>query len=230
VARKRSAEGRKRRGALLTRAVPIASVALVVVALVGMAIQSDSVRRSLAHLFSEPRMADFGGVPLEAYEDLLYLTYLDSLVSNGLETPDTVAANAAHLVMDLASLSPETMARWGCSSEGLNELYAEARAAGRLVTPGREGLLKLVKEGRLHRGYVVLAQRYPYTHDGNIDFCGVLTGASRLAPRRTTILYHHEGEMVHGMLGDLPRIAYFGAVVPGNDLVGVYRQYLRMRR
>ncbi|MFC1526902.1 hypothetical protein ACFL6X_08855 [Candidatus Latescibacterota bacterium] len=228
MAKKRSKKGRGRSATL--KYLPVFSVAMVVVALMGIAIQSGAIQHLVTGLFSAPRMADFEKAPPEAYDDLLYLTYLDSLRANGLASPDTAAANTAHLVMGLAGIGPAALAEWACTSADLNDLYAEARAAGRLIAPAKEGLLKLVKEGRLHRGYIVLAQLYPYTHDGNINFCGVLTGASRLAPGKTTILYHHEGEMVHSSLGELPRLAYFGSVVPGTDLVGVYRQYLRMRR
>ena len=44
------------------------------------------------------------------------------------------------------------------------------------------------------------------------------------------MLYYDQGRMVHGELGSVPRMAYLGAVVPGDDLVRVYGGYLRLRR
>ena len=221
---------RVRAGRPISGAVPILSAGLVLVALIGFAWQSGVLPALVGHLFSSSRMDDFADAPAEVRDDLLYLTYLDSLWRDDLAVPDTAAANVAWLVLERAGIAPETAYQWGFAPEDLNELYRRARELGRLRRPDQRGLLKLIRDRELHPGYVILAQRPPYSHDGTIDFCGILTRISIMAARSSKILYYDEGRMVHGMLGDVPRIAYFGAVVPGDDLAGVYRDYIRLAR
>jgi len=210
--------------------VPMVSAGLVLVALIGFAWQSGVLTALVGHLLSSSRMDDFADAPAEVRDDLLYLTYLDSLRRDDLAVPDTAAANVVRLVMERAGIAPEVTVAWGLAPEDLNALYARAQEMGRLRRPDRRGLLKLVRDRELHPGYVILAQRYPYSHDGTIDFCGILTRANIMAARSSKMLYYDQGRMVHGDLGNVPRIAYFGAVVPGDDLVRVYGEYLRLRR
>ena len=221
---------RVRAGRPISGAVPILSAGLVLVALIGFAWQSGVLPALVGHLFSSSRMDDFADAPAEVRDDLLYLTYLDSLWRDDLAVPDTAAANVLRLVVERAGIAPDVAASWGCAPEDLNALYRGALEKGRLRRPDQRGLLKLTRDRELHPGYVILAQRYPFSHDGAIDFCGILTRVNIMAARSSKILYYDGGRMVHGMLGEVRRIAYFGAVVPGEDLVGVYRDYIRLSR
>ena len=225
VTKRRTPAGRPVSGA-----VPIAGAVLVLVALIGFAWQSGLLPATFRDLASHRRMDDFADAPAAAHDDLLYLTYLDSLWRDELAVPDTAAQNVARVVMERAGIPPQVAARWGLALEDLNALFGRAHELGRLRRPDQRGLLQLIRDRELHAGHVILAQRYPYSHDGTIDFCGILTRTNIMAATSTKILYYDHGRMVHGKLGDVPRIAYFGAVVPGENIVGVYREYLKLAR
>lgn len=214
----------------MSGAVPIACAALVLVALIGLAWQSGVLPALVGGLLSNSRMDAYHDAPAQVRDDLLYLTYLDSLWRDDLAVPDTAAANVARVVVERAGVPPQVAARWGLAPESLDDLHRRANALGRLRRPDQRGLLKLIRDRELHPGYVILAQRYPYSHDGSVDFCGILTRVSIVAAGTSKILYYEDGRMVHGKLEDVPRMAYFGAVVPGEDLVGVYGKYLKLAR
>ena len=184
----------------------------------------------VADLLTSHRMEDYENIASPTYEDLLYLTYLDSLSRDEMALPIEKGGNMPRLVFAQAGLPEEILDSWGFIHTDLRQLYEEMERRGRLKLSGQWGLLKLIKEGEIHMGYIVLAQLHPYTDLDRIDFCGVLTRVNRFNPRVSTVLYRHQGRLVHGKLGEVPRFAYFGSVVPGHDLAGVYRQYLRNRR
>lgn len=210
--------------------VPIVSATLVLAALIGFAWQAGLLSALASHLFSSSRMDRYGDAPAAVHDELLYLTYLDSLWRDELAVPDTAAPNVARIVMERAGVPPGTAAEWGLAPEDLTTLYQRASKSGRLRRPDRRGLMKLIRDRELHPGCVILAQRYPYSHDGSIDFCGILTRTSTMAAGTSKILYYQDGGMAHGKVADLPRIAYFGAVVPGDNLDRVYRTYLQIAR
>lgn len=226
--------GKKRRHVAPARPisglVPIAGATLVLAALIGFAWQSGVLPVAVTSLFSNRRMARYADAPRAVQHDLLYLTYLDSLWRDELAVPDTVAANVARAVVARAGVPPQVAVRWGLAPEGLNELYERAAELGRLRRPDHRGLLRLIRDREVRPGYVILGQRYPYTHDGVIDFCAILTRASIVTGGSSKVLYWDDGRMVHGKLEDVPRMAYFGSVVPGDDLERVYDQYLMVAR
>lgn len=226
-AKARKARRRKRqRNRRLARAVLGASGALLAVAVIAAVVQL------IANWPASHRMEDFVDVPETVYEDLLYLTYLDSLRLDDLAVPSSpdTTTNVARLALVLAGVPQPSIEAWGFDHDDLRRLYAAAHGLGRMRPPGEAGVLKLLKEKELVPGHVILGQLYPYTNDGRLDFCALVTRGNAFAARQSTVLYCHEGRLVHGNIGDAPRFAYFGAVIPGHDLETAFRDHLLVRR
>ncbi len=121
----------------ISGAVPIASAALVLVALVGFVWQSGVLSALYSHLFISSRMDDYADAPPAVRDDLLYLTYLDSLWRDELAVPDTAAPNVARVVVECAGIPPQVAARWGLAPEDLTALFRGADKLDRLRRPDR---------------------------------------------------------------------------------------------
>ena len=217
---------RKKQNELIVRIVLGVSGALVLASLVAL------IAQYVASLPGSHRMEDFDDVPKESYEDLLYLTYIDSLRLDELAVPPAAddSTDIALLVLEEAGVSRETIAAWGFVHETLNDLYVGMHELGRLKRPGEAGVLKLIRQKEISAGHIILGQLHPYTHNGVINFSGIITRSNTFGPVHSTILYRHGARIVHGKLGEAPRFAYFGTVVPGYDLARTYREHLLVKR
>lgn len=179
---------------------------------------------------SPHRMEGYEGVAGEAREDLLYLTYIDSLRADEMAAVRTDDPNLPRAIVRQAGVPRDTREAWGLEQESPNDLYMHMNGQGRLLRPGKWGLLKLIKESQLFPGYIIFGQVPPITHDGMVNFCGILTDVSRMRTRQSTVLCRLDGKVVHTRLGELSGLVYFGAGVPGHDLAQTYGQHFLLRR
>ena len=198
--------------------------------------------KSLADLLTgtEPgRMEEFREVVGKERQDLLYLTYLDSLARNGRALPGgnwVEIRNVIRLVAEEAGISPELATEWGFypPDEGdhgeLNEIFREMYRKKRITLPmEKASLWTHVRDRKVHPGYIAFGQTALARGD-QIDFCGVLTAVNWLQPEYTVVLYRdpRTRRLVHGDVKEMPQIAYFGSGRPGNDLGSVYQRHLRL--
>jgi hypothetical protein len=223
--KKRKRKKGRKRNRLIGRVVLAAGATLVGASLVALVVQL------VANLPGSHRMEDYADTPREPYEDLLYLTYLDSLRLDDLAVPATSdTGNIARLVLNAAGVPQETIESWGFVHDDLNELYLGMHRRDRLRRPGEAGVLKLLRTKQISVGHMILGQLHPYTRDGVINFCAIVTRGNTFGPKHSTVLYRHQGKLVHGKIGDAPRFAYFGTIVPGHDLETVFKENLLIKR
>jgi len=197
--------------------------------------------KSLVDLFtgSEPgRMEEFREVVGTERQDLLYLTYLDSLARYGRLLPDEDGEedrNIAQLVLERAGVPREVAEEWGLypvPEEGhgeLNIIFREMYRKRRIALPmDGASLWTHVRDRKVHPGYIAFG-KIALSRGDQVDFCGVLTAVNWLQPEYTVVLYRdpRTGKLVHGDVKDMPEIAYFGSGRLGSDLGEVYKEHLR---
>lgn len=186
----------------------------------------------------EPRMARFPDVPPAVRDDLLYLSFVDSLARDGRALPGDPGEqypNVARALVAQAGVSSETAASWGlCPNPQpgvgeLSALYRELHQLGRIILPSEDAALWTHLQRRKVRiGYLVFGQTRAAA-ERQVDFCGVVTVANPLAPNLSALVYRDPatGDLVHGSVKDMPQISYLGAGRPGNRLAAVHREYFQ---
>ena len=206
-------------------------VSLLVVAVIAGAFHLFGVRQG-------PRMAPFADAPPEVRDDLLYLSYVDSLARDGRAMPAARGegdGNIARMLVSQAGVSTERAAAWGLYPEpqseqaNLNAIYRQMHGLGRIILPEEDAALWTHLHRRKVRiGYLVFGQT-PRAGPRQVDFCGVVTVANPLAPDLSALLYRdpRTGDLVHGSVGDMPKISYLGGGRLGDDLKAVYREYFQ---
>lgn len=195
------------------------------------------------------RMAAFADAPTPVRDDLLYLTYIDSLARDQRAVPAMLSADLPdapdqmtgillpQLLASAAGVRAATMRQWGLQPRSeddhgpLNELFRELNRRGRIILPlYNEALWTHLRERRLHPGYIVFGQT---TSAGanEADFCAVLTAANSIQPDYSAFIYRDpdSGQYVHGDFGHMPQFAYLGGGRLGDDIPAVYREYFQMR-
>jgi hypothetical protein len=185
------------------------------------------------------RMSPFGEAPSSVHDDLLYLTYIDSLARDDRAVPTGVVEEellAQQLVL-LSGTPRRTAEAWGLfprSEEGqgpLNELFRELNRGGRIILPLYGAALGThLKERRLHPGYLVFGQT-SRAGPNEADFCGVLTAVNSIQPEFSALIYRDPdtGRLVHGSYEDMPDFGYLGGGRLGDDIPAVYREYFQYR-
>ncbi len=190
------------------------------------------------------RMVAFPEAPASVRQDLLYLSYLDSLARDdralpaGMQETDLLArALVAQDLVARAGVSRRTATSWGLSptpEEGqgpLNRLFRELNRRGRVILPLYGAALGThLKDRRLHPGYLVFGQT-PNAGPNEADFCAVLTAVNSIQPEYSMLIYRdpQSGELVHATYDDMPEFGYLGGGRLGDDIASVYREYFQMR-
>ncbi|MCP4724459.1 MAG: hypothetical protein GY863_05470 [bacterium] len=191
---------------------------------------------------STTRMEQYGEQPSEVYYDLVYLSYLDSLAEvkhteAEFAVPDMPAGdrNILRMVLEEAGIPKNKIRRWGIpDSNSLKDMYLEMYSKKRINLP-KEGLPLMfdIREGIVKTGYVLFGRYEPFEKEGDVDFCAVVTSASKLWPERSKIMFFsldnpdRRPEIVHCFLDRIPQITYFGCGVPGDDLAGTFEAIIR---
>lgn len=185
------------------------------------------------------RMSPFDEAPASVHDDLLYLTYIDSLARDDRAVPIGVMEGgllAQQLVL-LSGTPRRTAREWGLfprAEEGhgpLNELFRELNRGGRIILPLYEAALGThLKERRLHPGYLVFGQT-SRAGPNEADFCAVLTAVNSIQPEFSALIYRDpkSGLLVHGSYDDMPDFGYLGGGRLGDDIPAVYREYFQYR-
>jgi len=180
------------------------------------------------------RMAAYNDLPSNIYNDLQYLTYIDSLARENRAVPGEnvpTDKNLAQIIMENAGVPKTVLIEWGITeSLSLTELYQDMYKRGRLLLP-REGvsLYQDIKDKRISPGMIIFGQTLPYREDDPISFCGIFSSVNWFQPDYSTVIYSTAGnEILHGPLKGIPDIAYYGCGIPGYNLDEVYTRYIRL--
>lgn len=183
-------------------------------------------------------MATFGDVPAGARDDLLWLSYLDSLARDGRAVPALADSGLlARQLVERAAVPRRSAEAWGlfppeeADHSELNELFRELNRKRRILLPlDGEALWEHLRERRLHPGYLVFGQT-PRAASDEADLCAVITAVNSIQPEFSALIYRdpRTGELVHGDFGDMPQFGYLGGGRLGDDVPAVYRQYFQLR-
>lgn len=103
--KKRKSRRKQQRNQRIAQLVLLASAAVLLIALVALCIQF------VASLPGSHRMEDFADEPPEIYEDLLYLSYLDSLYHDDLAVPSVPTERDSSRVSSTATRANSYTAR-----------------------------------------------------------------------------------------------------------------------
>jgi len=221
-----------RAGRPASRAAPVFVGALVLILVAGIAYMLLSGNGGA-------RMDPFREAPETVRADLLFLSYLDSLARDQRACPREYAArqySIGRLTAARAGLSAKVARGWGLYPEAeagqgeLSTLFRELHRRHRLVLPeGDAALWTHIRERQVHVGYLVFGKT-PAAAQNQVDFCALITAANRIQPEYSSLLYRHPrtGDLVHGDVDGLPKLAYLGAGRLGDDLAGVYHRYFRL--
>jgi hypothetical protein len=235
--RKKKKSARKRMRALRRRRRQRAVGLAVLVTLTGIVLLGGVL--VLTTRTPDDRMSSFREAPATVHDDLLYLSYIDSLArdAHALPTRMTDSDLMAQDIVARAGVSEEKASMWGLfppPEEGhgpLNELFRELNRRGRIILPLYGAALGThLKERRLHPGYLVFGQT-PRAGPNEADLCALLTAVNSIQPKYSVLLYRDPvtGDLVHGTFGDMPTFAYLGGGRLGDDIPAVYREYFQFR-
>lgn len=188
---------------------------------------------------SDDRMAPFQQAPVAVHDDLLYLSYIDSLAREDRALPGAMTTThlLAQQLVARAGVSQQTATTWGLypkPEEGhglLNRLFRELNRRGRIILPLYGAALGThLKERRLHPGYLVFGQT-PRAGPNEADLCAVLTAVNSIQPEYSVLIYRDpdSGQLVHGKFDDMPSFGYLGGGRLGDDIPAVYREYFQFR-
>ncbi|MFC1564700.1 hypothetical protein ACFL6G_07165 [candidate division KSB1 bacterium] len=183
------------------------------------------------------RMERYEDQPSSVYNDLIYLSYIDSLADKAFHVPQRQAdeKNIVRLILETAGVTQNKIIEWGVPESGsLNELFINMYDNERIILP-REGLPLYfeVREGVIQMGYIIFGRTGRDVESNEINFCAIVTSFSKLWPERSKIIYCIYGngdenpEIVHCFLENIPEIVYLGCGVPGDDLKAVYQNIIR---
>jgi hypothetical protein len=201
----------------------------------------DGAAKVLGRSGRASRMDAFRGAPAGVRDDLLYLSFLDSLARDGRALPRLPGADPQiTLPRELAAaagLTAETQAAWGLRPPDepdhgpRNELFRELHRRGNIILPMQgASLWDHVREREVHPGFVIFGCRSPGPRQGRIDFCGVLSVVNWLQPQHSAIIYRdpRTGEVRHTSVEAMPTISYYGSGRVGDSLPMTYMQYFRL--
>jgi len=210
----------------------LAVACLLVVAAIASAFHLIGVRQG-------PRMAPFAEVPPVVRDDLLYLTFIDSLARDDRALPPYREGdrdrNVARMLAAQAGVSQERATQWGLYPSPqpergeISSIYREMHGLGRIILPSEDAALWThLHERKVRIGYLVFGQT-PRAAPRQVDFCGVVTVANPLAPNLSALMYRSPatGRLLHGSVGDMPKISYLGGGRLGDDFKAVYREYFQ---
>jgi hypothetical protein len=192
------------------------------------------------------RMEPFEDAPAEVRDDLLYLTYLDSLVRYGRTLPSEKATTPADIAASLARQAGLDIAKqkaWHIvppdSANPLDALMRTMHRHDRLVLPEKNASLFFhIREGLVQPGYIIFGRldslaSAPWATGPGVTFVAVLTHTNWFNPIASTLLYLNPNPdggaptMVHGPLKETPRFTYWGSGIPGDNLAETYLVYFR---
>jgi len=213
------------------------------IGLAGLGVVAGAVLLWGAFALSSPepghRMAPYPGAPAAVRDDLLYLTYVDSLAREPRGIPEGLPEEGllARQLVTLSGVPRHTARDWGLIPKAeedhgpLNELFRELNRRGRVILPLYGASLgSHLKERKLHPGYLVFGQTAA-AGPNEADFCAVLTAVYSIQPKYSVLIYRdpESGHLVHGSFKDMPTIGYLGGGRLGDDIPKVYREYLQSR-
>lgn len=205
------------------------------------------------NFFPSTRMSSYRNLSQSDKEDLLYLSYIDSLARDNRALPNNgkVSAderrNIVQLVLDEAGVPDEILEKWHIYPEiyPLNSLFRILNGMGKLMI-AREGfsLYDDIRDRPIKPGYLVFGQTHPYREKDGINFCAILSSVNWFQPGLSTLIYYRPGnkftdeirrrngikiepKLVHGSLKDAPEFTYFGFGKIGNNLGDVYQKFIR---
>jgi len=174
------------------------------------------------------RMTPFQQAAAAVHDDLLYLSYIDSLARENRALPGAMAATdlLAQQLVTQAVISQQTATTWGLypkPEEGhgpFNRLFRKLNRRGRVILPLYGAALGThLKERRLPPGYLVFGQT-PRAGTNEANLCAVLTAVNSIQPQCSVLIYRDpdSGQLVHGKFGDMPSFGYLGGGRLGDDI------------